>query len=234
MVAKRGSAASPGRPIAPLAHGFFTLAARFVRVALSIWIPLLVLAAAQAVDGEREAALRAACAVELIHAYSLVHDDMPCMDNDVLRRGKPTVHVQFGQAQAPGIEDFQDSPVPDPAKGGAARPSQQVKGFVHRQEMGQVLFHLRAGGQTGRIARRQPQALQVFKKGAQGRKLAGHRGLAASFQAEGQESPQVLISHPLQVRGFPAAKIEVQELDDIQSVVAQGMGRHLPFHPQVP
>jgi farnesyl diphosphate synthase len=52
------------------------------------------------VQGQRDAALRAACAVELIHAYSLVHDDMPCMDNDVLRRGKPTVHVQFGQAQA--------------------------------------------------------------------------------------------------------------------------------------
>ncbi len=62
--------------------------------------PLLVLAAAQAVNGPCEAALRAACAVELIHAYSLVHDDMPCMDNDVLRRGKPTVHVQFGEAQA--------------------------------------------------------------------------------------------------------------------------------------
>jgi farnesyl diphosphate synthase len=62
--------------------------------------PLLVLAAAQAVDGQREAAMRSACAVELIHAYSLIHDDMPCMDNDVLRRGKPTVHVQFGQAQA--------------------------------------------------------------------------------------------------------------------------------------
>ena len=46
------------------------------------------------------AALRAACAVELIHAYSLVHDDMPCMDNDVLRRGKPTVHVKFGEASA--------------------------------------------------------------------------------------------------------------------------------------
>ena len=45
-------------------------------------------------------AMRAACAVELIHAYSLVHDDMPCMDDDVLRRGKPTVHVQYGQAQA--------------------------------------------------------------------------------------------------------------------------------------
>ena len=66
--------------------------------------PLLVLAAFEAVhNGARDAgdaALRAACAVELIHAYSLVHDDMPCMDNDVLRRGKPTVHVQFGEAQA--------------------------------------------------------------------------------------------------------------------------------------
>jgi farnesyl diphosphate synthase len=62
--------------------------------------PLLVLAAVRAVRGVREPALRAACAVELIHAYSLIHDDMPCMDNDVLRRGKPTVHVQFGEAQA--------------------------------------------------------------------------------------------------------------------------------------
>lgn len=69
--------------------------------------PLLVLAAHSAVASTgqdaatlEDAALRAACAVELIHAYSLVHDDMPCMDNDVLRRGKPTVHVQFGQAQA--------------------------------------------------------------------------------------------------------------------------------------
>jgi farnesyl diphosphate synthase len=64
--------------------------------------PLLVLATAEAVGDSLQgaAALRAACAIELIHAYSLVHDDMPCMDNDVLRRGKPTVHVQFGEAQA--------------------------------------------------------------------------------------------------------------------------------------
>ncbi len=71
--------------------------------------PLLVMAASEAVANlphghgsalPSAAALRAACAVELIHAYSLVHDDMPCMDNDVLRRGKPTVHVQFGQASA--------------------------------------------------------------------------------------------------------------------------------------
>jgi farnesyl diphosphate synthase len=62
--------------------------------------PLLVLAACESLGGNADAAMRAACAVELIHAYSLVHDDMPCMDNDVLRRGKPTVHVKFGQASA--------------------------------------------------------------------------------------------------------------------------------------
>ncbi len=67
--------------------------------------PMLTLAAFEAVSpganaSEAGAALRAACAVELIHAYSLVHDDMPCMDNDVLRRGKPTVHVKFGEAGA--------------------------------------------------------------------------------------------------------------------------------------
>ncbi|WP_180683463.1 polyprenyl synthetase family protein [Tepidicella baoligensis] len=63
--------------------------------------PLLALGAAESVGGGRsEAVMRAACAVELIHAYSLVHDDLPCMDNDVLRRGKPTVHVRYGQAQA--------------------------------------------------------------------------------------------------------------------------------------
>ena len=67
--------------------------------------PLLLLASMEAcspnpVAWTLDAAMRAACAIELIHAYSLVHDDMPCMDNDVLRRGKPTVHVQFGQAQA--------------------------------------------------------------------------------------------------------------------------------------
>jgi farnesyl diphosphate synthase len=62
--------------------------------------PLLVLAACEAVSGDTQAAMRAAVAVELIHAYSLVHDDMPCMDDDALRRGKPTVHVKYGEAQA--------------------------------------------------------------------------------------------------------------------------------------
>lgn len=62
--------------------------------------PLLVLGSCAAVGGDGFAAMRAACAVELIHAYSLVHDDMPCMDNDVMRRGKPTTHIAYGEAQA--------------------------------------------------------------------------------------------------------------------------------------
>ena len=63
--------------------------------------PLLVLLAAEACGGGPiEAALPAACAVELIHAYSLVHDDLPAMDDDDLRRGRPTCHKQFGEATA--------------------------------------------------------------------------------------------------------------------------------------
>ena len=70
--------------------------------------PVLVLAAAEAVaertglsdDDVRALALPAACAVELIHTYSLVHDDLPSMDNDTMRRGRPTAHVVFGEGMA--------------------------------------------------------------------------------------------------------------------------------------
>lgn len=62
--------------------------------------PLLTLLAAEAVGGHARSALPAACAVELIHAYSLIHDDLPAMDNDDLRRGRPTCHRQFDEATA--------------------------------------------------------------------------------------------------------------------------------------
>jgi farnesyl diphosphate synthase len=62
--------------------------------------PLLVWAVGDAVDAQPAALDAAACAVELVHAYSLVHDDLPCMDDDVLRRGQPTAHVRFGEALA--------------------------------------------------------------------------------------------------------------------------------------
>lgn len=62
--------------------------------------PCLVLAACEAVGGDTAHALNAACAVELVHAFSLVHDDLPAIDDDDLRRGRPTCHVQFGEATA--------------------------------------------------------------------------------------------------------------------------------------
>ena len=62
--------------------------------------PILCLAAADVTGGEHREAIPAACAVEMIHAYSLIHDDLPALDNDRLRRGKPTCHVQFGEATA--------------------------------------------------------------------------------------------------------------------------------------
>lgn len=62
--------------------------------------PQLAYAAAEAISGSIESADIPACAVELMHAYSLVHDDLPAMDNDVLRRGKPTCHIAFDEATA--------------------------------------------------------------------------------------------------------------------------------------
>jgi farnesyl diphosphate synthase len=62
--------------------------------------PLLAYAAGEVARAADDRVTVAGCAVEIIHAYSLVHDDLPCMDDDVLRRGKPTVHVEFDEATA--------------------------------------------------------------------------------------------------------------------------------------
>lgn len=62
--------------------------------------PILVLASAEAVGGQPDAVLSTACAVELIHTYSLIHDDLPSMDDSATRRGQPTCHVAFGEALA--------------------------------------------------------------------------------------------------------------------------------------
>ena len=62
--------------------------------------PLLCLAACEAVGGHYATAMPAALALEALHTYTLIHDDLPCMDNDTLRRGKPSCHVAFGEATA--------------------------------------------------------------------------------------------------------------------------------------
>jgi geranylgeranyl diphosphate synthase type II len=62
--------------------------------------PVLCLAAANAVDGKQGDAMPAACAIEMIHTYSLIHDDLPALDNDATRRGQPTCHIKFDEASA--------------------------------------------------------------------------------------------------------------------------------------
>jgi geranylgeranyl diphosphate synthase type II len=62
--------------------------------------PILCLASAEAVGGDRALAMPAACAIELIHTYSLIHDDLPAMDDDTMRRGRPTLHVVAGEGMA--------------------------------------------------------------------------------------------------------------------------------------
>lgn len=62
--------------------------------------PILCLAAAEAVGGTPDDVIKPACAIEMIHTYSLIHDDLPGMDNDALRRGKPTLHLAFDEATA--------------------------------------------------------------------------------------------------------------------------------------
>ena len=81
--------------------------------------PLLVYAACEALGGTPERANAAACAVELIHAYSLVHDDLPAMDDDDLRRGQPTTHIAFDEACAilagDGLQSLAFEVLTDPA-----------------------------------------------------------------------------------------------------------------------
>jgi farnesyl diphosphate synthase len=93
--------------------------------------PLLVFAAGALFDAPAAALARAAAAVEMIHAYSLVHDDMPCMDDDALRRGKATVHVQYDEATALLVGDaLQAQAFAVLADAGASLPPQRQLDMV--------------------------------------------------------------------------------------------------------
>lgn len=68
--------------------------------------PILVLAACESLGCDPQIALQPACAIEMIHTYSMIHDDLPCMDNDDFRRGKPTLHKAFSECHALLAGDF--------------------------------------------------------------------------------------------------------------------------------
>lgn len=74
--------------------------------------PMLCLAACELVGGHQSNAMAAACAVEMIHTMSLIHDDLPCMDNDDLRRGKPTNHKVYGEETHSSLSLSNTSPPP--------------------------------------------------------------------------------------------------------------------------
>lgn len=88
-------------PVPPVSPQVVTEAMRYSVMAGGKRLrPILCLASAEAVGGAPAQAMPAACALELIHTYSLVHDDLPAMDNDTLRRGRPTLHVVAGEGMA--------------------------------------------------------------------------------------------------------------------------------------
>lgn len=88
--------------------------------------PLLVHAAGALFDADAAELARAAAAVEMIHAYSLVHDDMPCMDDDALRRGKPTVHVKYDEACALLVGDALQAQAFEVLAQGGLEPTRQL------------------------------------------------------------------------------------------------------------
>jgi farnesyl diphosphate synthase len=118
--------------------------------------PMLAFAAGEAVGAEPARVEIAACAVELIHVYSLTHDDLPCMDDDDLRRGKPTCHVQFDEATALLVGDALQSlafeVLSSPAPGG-------LDGTVQTQMLGLLA---RASGSRGMAG---GQAVDLFSTG---------------------------------------------------------------------
>ncbi|ETA83013.1 polyprenyl synthetase family protein [Eikenella corrodens] len=109
--------------------------------------PLLVLAAAELGQSEAAAAEAALAAVELVHVYSLVHDDMPAMDNDSLRRGKPTCHVQYDEATALLVGDALQTLAFDVLSRPNGLPAQRQLQMVHTLSRASGSFGM-AGGQA--------------------------------------------------------------------------------------
>lgn len=103
--------------------------------------PMLVLAASELGEAVHEAVEQAMAAIEMIHAYSLVHDDMPAMDNDSLRRGKPTCHVKYGEATALLVGDALQTQAFDVL----ARPS----GLPASRQLAMLSVLAKAGGSRG-------------------------------------------------------------------------------------
>ena len=121
--------------------------------------PMLVLAASELGEAVHEAVEQAMAAIEMIHAYSLVHDDMPAMDNDSLRRGKPTCHVKYGEATALLVGDALQTQAFDVL----ARPS----GLPASRQLAMLSVLAKAGGSRGMAGGQAIDLANVGKQMAQ-------------------------------------------------------------------
>ncbi|HRP96604.1 MAG TPA: polyprenyl synthetase family protein [Rhodocyclaceae bacterium] len=134
---------------------------------------LLAHAAGALTDAPAERVDRVACAIELIHAYSLVHDDMPCMDDDVLRRGKPTVHVEYDEAtalltgdalQSLAFQVLADEPLADSPSDQLAMIALLARASGSRGMAGGQAIDLAAVGRQ--ISRAELEFMHIHKTGA--------------------------------------------------------------------
>jgi len=141
--------------------------------------PALACAAAEAVGASAEAALPLAAAVELVHTYSLVHDDLPCMDDDDLRRGRPTVHVAYGEATA----------------------------VLAGDALLTLAFAVLAGEPGARDAERRLAALRELGAAAGSRGLVGGQVDDLDFEPRGADAAQVESVHARKSAALIAASI---------------------------
>jgi farnesyl diphosphate synthase len=177
--------------------------------------PLLVFAAGQVAQARDAVLDRCAVAVELIHAYSLVHDDLPCMDDDVLRRGKPTVHIEFDEATALLVGDALQSLAFETLARAEAAPA-GVLAMVRRlaQASGSVGM---AGGQAidlasvGAVLDR--QSLEQMHRLKTGALLSASVMLGALASGQMSETMAVSLEHYAKAVG-----LAFQVVDDVLDV----------------
>lgn len=139
--------------------------------------PLIAFTSCIAAGGEWQDARPAAAAIELLHAYTLVHDDLPAMDNDTLRRGQPTVHVAFGHAEAILVGDALLTAAFGALAGLGARAADAVAVLARRAGAAELL-----AGQARDIAGSEPttiEALEVLHAGKTGALFAAAAELGA-------------------------------------------------------
>lgn len=144
--------------------------------------PMLVYAAGQTFAAPAAALDAAACAVECIHAYSLVHDDLPCMDDDALRRGKPTVHVVYGEAQAMLVGDALQA----------------------------LAFESLAGAQAGQASAQQVvNMVRILARAAGSRGMAGGQALDIAATGEALDAASVETMHRLKTGALLVASVQL-------------------------